>query len=180
MYRSSYLREHYPKFILQCLKIYWLKEGEGGTYTVAVSREIRTVLSLTGENKGKSLGMGKYQEMVSEVANNIRPICNRQLDASGNIPSGKQPEDVLAETKILYYDSRVAIQSETGKLPKQMPPAWSDHAWSCFVLFGPHGKQFAEFCLPSDNEAQLTSRDVALAVAAMNSKLQCKKGVHDL
>ncbi len=54
MYRSSYLREHYPKFALQCMKIYGLKEGDGGTYTVTMSREIRTVLSLTGKNKGKS------------------------------------------------------------------------------------------------------------------------------
>jgi len=173
-YRSGYVREHYSKFAEQCLKMYGLKEGEGGTHTIALSHEIRTALSLSGKNKGKSPGMGKYQDMISECANNILPIYKRQLDSAGKIPSGKQVADVIAATKSLYYDSRFALQSGTGKMTKQMPPAWTDNAWGCFVLFGPHGKGFAEFCLPSDTDAQPSSRAAALALASMSSKAACK------
>ncbi len=71
------MRENYAKFAYQSLKMYGLKEGEGGTYTVALSHKIRTVLPLTGENKGKPPGMGKYHDMISERANNILPIYKR-------------------------------------------------------------------------------------------------------
>ncbi len=71
--------------------MYGLKEGHDGTHIVAQSKECRTVLSLTGKNKGKSAGMGKYQDMISEVANNILPLYKKQLGPDGKIPSGKIP-----------------------------------------------------------------------------------------
>ena len=149
--------------------MYGLTEGQGGTYTIASSFEIRTTLTTTGKNKGKSNGMTKYAEIVSEVVNNIIPLYKAQLDSTGKIPSGKTPAEVLALTKIAYYDSRYALQAASGKMTKEMPVAWTDFAWSSFVLFGPQGKQYAEFCIPTDDDAAPTSR------AAAFSSLQSKK-----
>ncbi len=142
-YRSSFLRMHYIKYAQQCLTMYGLTEGQGGTHTIERSFEVRNVIPTSGKNKSKSPGFGKYQEIVSEVANNILPLYRKQLDAGGKIPSGKQAADVLQATKLAYYDSRFAVQSTTGKMPKDMPPAWTDHAWGCFVLFGLLGKKYA-------------------------------------
>ena len=69
--------------------MYGLPEGLGGTHCIVQSWEARTAITPTGKNKGKSLGFGKYQDMVSEVVNNILPIYKKQLDTSGHIPSGK-------------------------------------------------------------------------------------------
>ena len=166
-FRSQYLRDNYSKYANQCLQIYGLKEGESGTHTVADSFACRTVLATSGKNKGKSPAMGKYMEMISEVVNNILPLYKKELDSGGNIPSGKTPSEVLMATKAAYYDSRVAANK---KLPKEMPVAWTDFAWSTFVMFGPQGKQYAEFCAPTDDDAQPTSRSAALAAAILNRK----------
>jgi hypothetical protein len=147
--------------------MYGLTEGQGGTHTIEQSYEVRTVIPTTGKNKGKSPGFGKYQDMISKVANNILPLYRKQLDSTGKIPSGKQVAEVLHAAKLLYYDTRFALQSSTGKMSKEMPPAWTDHAWGCFVLFGPHGKQYAEFCAPTDDENAPTSR--AASIAANNA-----------
>jgi hypothetical protein len=163
-YRCQFLRDHYEKYAHQCLAMYGLKEGHGGTHTVAQSKECRTVLSLTGKNKGKSAGMGKYQEMISEVVNNILPLYKQQLGPDGKIPSGKTPSEILQLTKVDYYASRVASsEGMARKMPSEMPRAWTDHAWASFVLFGPQGKQFAEFCFPVDDDAAPTSRSAAKA-----------------
>jgi hypothetical protein len=89
--------------------MYGLTKGLGGTHNVVQSWEIRTAISASGKNKGKRLGFGKYQGIVSEVANNIFPIYKKQLDLTGLIPSGQQEPDVLEATKLTYYDTRVSI-----------------------------------------------------------------------
>jgi hypothetical protein len=98
-YLCQYLRDHFEKFAHQYLVMYRLKEGHGGTHTIAQSKECRTVMSLSGKNKGKSPRMGKYMEMISEVVNNILPLYKKQLGLDGKIPSGKTPIKVMQLTK---------------------------------------------------------------------------------
>ncbi len=94
-YRSQFLRDHYENYAHQCIALHGLKEGHGGTHIVAQSKECRTVLSLTGKNKGNIAGIGKYQEIISEVVNNILPLYKQQLGQNGKIPSGKTPSEIL-------------------------------------------------------------------------------------
>ncbi len=129
-----------------------------GTHTIAQSFECRNVLTASRKNKGKSPRMGKYMEMISEVTNNIIPILKKQLDFGGKILSGKTYAEVLMATKSLYSDSRFAVQGVAKKMAKEMPPARSDFAWTCFVMFGPQGNQYAEFCFPTYDDAQVAAR----------------------
>ncbi len=55
-FRAQYLREHYEKFARQCLRMYGLTEGVGGTYTVAQSCEYRTALSSFVKTRVKVTG----------------------------------------------------------------------------------------------------------------------------
>ncbi len=41
--------------------------------------------------------------------------------------------------------------------------AWTDNVWLSFVLFSPQGKQYAEFCIPTNDDAEPTSRFAALS-----------------
>ncbi len=82
------------------------------------------MIPTTSKNKGKSLGLGKYQDMISEVANNLLPLYMKQFDSNGKIPTGKQVADALHETKLAYYKTRLALQSATGKMPKEMNGCW--------------------------------------------------------
>ena len=81
--------------------------------------------------------MGKYMEVISEVANNIIHLYKNQLDSCGMILSGRTPTKVLMTTKGVYYD---ALLKANPKIAKQMPAAWTNFAWSNFVMFGPQGK----------------------------------------
>ncbi len=74
LYRSTFVRNHYKKYAEQCLSMYGLIECLAGTHSIEQSWEIRTAISGTGKDKGKSPSYGKYQEMVSDVANNILPL----------------------------------------------------------------------------------------------------------
>ena len=98
--------------------MYGRTQGIGGTHTIEQSWEIRTAISGSGKNKEKSPGFGKYQNMVSDVANNILPLYKKQLDASGSILSSKQVSDILDATKVAYYRMRVAARAT--KLPTEM------------------------------------------------------------
>ena len=56
-------------------------------------------------------------------------------------------------------------------MAKDMPLAWTDYPWQCFVMFGPYGKKYPEFCFPADNEdGSPTSRAAAKASEAANKK----------
>jgi hypothetical protein len=82
--------------------MYGLTKGQGRTYTIAHSSEFRTTLIPFDKNKGKSNAMAKYDEIVSEVVNNIIPLYKMQLDSNGIIPSRKTPDEILALTKVAY------------------------------------------------------------------------------
>ena len=128
------------------------------------------MLTASRKNKSKILGMGKYTEMISDVANNIIPLCKKQVDFGGKIPSGKTPTKVAMVTKAECYNSRFVLQGVAKKMPKEMPIAWFDFASSSFVMFGPQGKQYADFCFPTHDDAHPTSRSAALARAIFDRK----------
>ncbi len=48
-------------------------------------------------------------------------------------------------------------------MTKEMPLAWTYHAWGCFVLFGLLGKSCAEFCAPTDDNDAPSSRAASIA-----------------
>jgi hypothetical protein len=56
------------------------------------------------------------------------------------------------------------------KMHKEMLDAWTEHAWGCFVLFRPQGKQYAKWCTPRDDGIAPTSHGASISTNIMSYK----------
>lgn len=142
--RAQFAAECYGKFCSDMVEKGVWEPGKNGLPSVEDSVRWRTAFTLTWKCKGQSAIFAKVKDMKTAVANDILPLL-RQYCPDGRTPrSGLQWEEVLRRLKEDYW----AQWSEKKKSKKgtPMPAAWSEPAWDCFVMFGPRGRAFPEFC----------------------------------
>ena len=175
--RAEFAKKAYPKMCGDMVRKNIWQPGVDGQPTIEDSAKWRSSFPLTGKNEGQSALFTKVNQMRSIVANKILPLLKPYVPDGRTPRSGLQWDTVLQSVKEEYWRDWSSSKKTKAGLP--MPEAWSEPAWDVFVMFGPCGRGFPEFCpggVGHGDHGMNTSRQTAREREAQRKKAKREEG----